>query len=65
MVAKQNLLDFICLRCKHFTHTKSYSPLFKCKAFPKGIPKVIVKGDSDHSRPFKEQDNNLVFKLKV
>jgi len=64
MVGKQNTLDFICLKCDHFKHKGSYSPLFKCKAFPKGIPKLIVNGGNIHSNPFKEQNNDLVFKLK-
>ena len=64
MVAKQDPIDFICLRCKHFRHYKSYSPLFKCKAFHDGIPKLIVNGNSQHTSPFKDQGNKLIFELK-
>jgi hypothetical protein len=36
-----------------------------CKAFPKGIPKKIIFGKSDHSKPLKDQKNKIVFeKLK-
>ena len=44
-----------CLACKHLG-----KPL-TCKAFPKGIPKKILNGKVDHSKPIPDQDNDIVF----
>lgn len=32
-----------------------------CLAFPIGIPKKILVGDEDHSKPLSDQDNDIVF----
>lgn len=47
-----------CLECKHLG-----KPL-TCKAFPKGIPKEILDGKIDHSKPILDQDNEIVFEKK-
>ena len=56
----------ICTSCKHFVaEEKKYN---KCGAFPvsPGIPWEIVSGQNDHSKPLKNQKNNIVFeKLKA
>lgn len=44
-----------CLGCKNLGE-----PL-TCKAFPKGIPKEILYGKIDHSRPIPDQGNDIVF----
>ena len=44
-----------CLACKHLGE-----PL-TCKAFPKGIPKKILDGKIDHTKPLPDQDNDIVF----
>lgn len=35
-----------------------------CKAFPYGIPSIIISGENDHSKPLPEQDNDIVFEKK-
>lgn len=47
-----------CLRCKHLGE-----PL-TCKAFPKGIPREILGGKIDHSKPLPDQKNDIVFELR-
>lgn len=47
-----------CLACKHLGE-----PL-TCKAFPKGIPKEILDGKIDHSKPIPDQSNDIVFERK-
>lgn len=32
-----------------------------CKAFKNGIPKEILNGSNDHSKPLKDQGNDIVF----
>jgi len=44
-----------CRDCQHLTKNKS------CEAFSKGIPKVILEGKNDHSKPLPKQDNDIVF----
>lgn len=47
-----------CLRCKHLGE-----PL-TCKAFPKGIPREILGGKIDHSKPLPDQKNDISFEPK-
>lgn len=55
---------FICQQCKHYDPFK-----FGCKAFPTiesgGIPDDVLTGENDHSKPFPDQINNLVFEKKM
>lgn len=48
-----------CTLCEFFNYHK-----FNCKAFPNGIPKEILSGKNDHSKPLRDQSNDIVFKLK-
>lgn len=32
-----------------------------CQAFPNGIPEKILLGENNHSKPLKDQDNDIVF----
>ena len=49
--------DLICMYCKHFNGKE-----FTCNAFKDGIiTEIIVSGDSIHSEPLPEQDNDIVF----
>ena len=46
----------ICIDCKNYNLDKG-----NCKAFPKGIPDEIYLGDNKHTKPLKEQMNDIVF----
>jgi len=46
----------VCSTCVHFTHDITDEDhdhfRFKCAAFPKGIPEVIMYNEFDHHQPF-------------
>ena len=46
----------ICIKCKHFK-----TEIWNCKAFPKGVPEIILIGKNNHSKPLPDQANNIVF----
>jgi len=47
----------VCINCKHrIDDTKK----MWCKAFDE-IPEIIISGESDHSEPLPEQDNDIVY----
>ena len=48
--------NLICGDCKYFKEKT-----LTCLAFPKGIPDIIISGESDHSEPLKNQGNDIVF----
>ena len=52
--------DIICMYCKHFNGKD-----FNCKAFPKGIPDIIVSGENVHTIPLDGQDNDIVFEKQI
>lgn len=45
-------LKVFCLNCKHFQKPKKGGELFKCKAFPNGIPMELLTGEVAHTRPY-------------
>jgi len=49
-------IDLICFKCKHFRRWDGGG----CDAFPGGIPDDILEFN-EHSKPVKEQGNNIVF----
>ena len=49
------LVFSICLDCKHYIGEG------KCKAFPDGIPEMILSNENDHSKQLPDQGNNIVF----
>jgi hypothetical protein len=51
------VIDLICFNCEYFGKPES-----GCKAFPEGIPQVILEQNS-HSKPIEGQKNDLVFKI--
>ena len=48
-------VNLICFRCKHFKQFES-----GCDAFDE-IPDEITSGQNEHSKPLKEQKNDIVF----
>jgi hypothetical protein len=54
------LQKVICRDCKHYNREKP----FTCKAFPDEIPRGIIIGKIDHSKPLPNQGNNIVFEPK-
>jgi len=57
MVISKNIMAHYnpqCFFCKQYTEK------LRCKAFPKGIPKEILLGKHDHTKPFKG-DNGIRF----
>lgn len=51
------MTNLLCISCKNYD--KSYF----CKAFPdkNGIPNEIANGKNNHSKPLKDQKNDIVF----
>jgi len=50
----------VCFKCKHLIEDDK--PGFRCDAFPKGIPQVMLKGDK-HDKPI-SGDNGILFEPK-
>lgn len=48
--------DLICIDCKYFNQKN-----LNCKAFPDGIPDVIISGASEHSTPLPNQNNDIIY----
>jgi hypothetical protein len=46
------------LRC---FNCSNYLSDLKCQAFPLEIPDEIMLGENDHSKPLKDQPNDIVF----
>jgi len=53
--------SLICLSCKYYLEVdeKTRKPI--CVAFLDGIPDEIINGENEHSKPLKDQDNDLVY----
>lgn len=54
-----SVYESVCSNCKYFN-----VETFKCKAFPKDIPNILLKGEAKHDKPFAGQSNNIIFKAK-
>jgi len=54
---KNTFSEPVCNSCKH--HISG----LRCKAF-NIIPDEILLGENNHSKPLKDQDNNIVFEKK-
>jgi len=51
----------ICFNCKYYIGYEN--GLYKCEAF-ENIPDIILFGEDNHSKPLKDQKNNIVFEKK-
>ena len=51
----------VCVKCKHFNKELSFTPVFKCLAFPEKIPDSIFEGRNKHTKPLPNQDNDITF----
>ena len=49
----------VCINCKYFNSL--IVNILSCKAFPNGIPNIILSGLNDHSKPLPKQGNSIVF----
>lgn len=49
----------VCLSCKHFDRKTKVGLV--CRAFPQGIPDVIILGGDKHKQPLPNQGDNTVF----
>lgn len=49
----------ICYECRHLNRSDASG--IKCAAFTKGIPRSILHGENDHSKPLPQQGNEIVF----
>ena len=49
----------VCMICRHYYNWEVGG--MNCKAFPDGIPDEILEGGDPHSKPLKDQDNDIVF----
>lgn len=47
-----------CNSCIHYYHNAT------CKAFPNGIPRIILRNERKHRKPLKEQSNDIVYKKR-
>lgn len=52
----------ICMDCKHYN--REDFDKFSCKAFPGGIPRVILDHENDHTIPLTSQKNDIIFEKK-
>jgi hypothetical protein len=61
MISEKNIkpVEVSCNSCKYFH--RNVSGGFTCKAFPEGIPWVIMVGAEDHKEVFLNQRNKIVY----
>lgn len=50
-----------CAACRHRLPIVPSGP--RCKAFPDGIPEIMLRGDFDHRKPY-PGDNGITFEPK-
>jgi hypothetical protein len=51
----------LCISCKHFTHKSVDTKTLSCKAFPDGIPGVILSNEMPHYLPVVGQVSDYVY----
>jgi len=50
-----------CLACRHFFYRVYVNEIPTCRAFPEGIPPIIITGTIEHTKPLPDQDNTIVY----
>ena len=51
----------LCISCKHFHHHTMDHKIMTCKAFPQGIPGVILSNEMPHYLPVEGQVGDYVY----
>jgi len=54
----ETVIKIACNHCKNFF--KNDKPIASCTAFD-NIPKEIISGNNQHTKPLSDQKNNIVF----
>jgi len=49
------------MQCKRCNNCIYYRGELKCEAFPEGIPDEILLCENNHSKPLKNQKNDITF----
>ena len=49
------------MQCKRCFNCINYLGILKCAAFTNSIPEEILLCENDHSKPLKDQGNDIVF----
>lgn len=50
-----------CLDCRHLFHGVYVDEIPTCRAFPEGIPLIIVVENIQHTKPLPDQNNTIVY----
>lgn len=54
---------FLCVYCLHLVRRGDYEPgIFRCDAFPNGIPDAILDNEVDHRKPY-EGDQGIQYEF--
>ncbi len=51
----------LCIHCKHFFHKSVDTKTLSCKAFPDGIPGVILSNEMPHYLPVVGQVGDYIY----
>lgn len=55
------MIFYSCLNCKNYIGKVEDIHKPTCTAFLKGIPKEILTGENNHTKPLPKQGNDIVF----
>lgn len=51
----------ICITCRHFHNDSLEAKVLTCRAFPAGIPGVILSNEIPHDVPWEGQTDDFVY----